>query len=429
MRNPFACNSAEHMVSRRQVLGGLAAATAGALALPAALQRAMAEDLKAKRKQVLFIWIDGGISQLESWDPKPNTQFGGPFRTIPTSVPGVHISELLEKTAKQMHHLAVVRSMFTQDNAHSSAVARIQRGDPKNRGVPYPYIGSAVAKFIGPGDSKLPPYIWIKPLSGGFRAEDAGFLGAQYGCLALGDGRPPENLLRHPSVSADVDAARNELRRKANDRFAANRRKQDNDANAYAYDMAAKLMVRQDLFDESAYPARDVERYGRHALGRHLLQARRLLEAGVTFVKVNSFHWDTHGDNFNLHQHLVPRFDQPFAALIEDLAASGRLDHTLVVAMSEFGRTPRINGHVGRDHWPEAWSVAMAGCGLKRGAVIGKTDDKGVFVTDRAADVGHLFHTWFKALGIDPAKHEYDNAGQPLPLANEDCEPIKEIMA
>src|SRR4051812_25585274 len=102
MRNPFACNSAEHLISRRQVLGGLAAATAGALALPAGLQRAMAEELKAKRKQVLFIWIDGGLSHLESWDPKPNSQFGGPFRTIPTSVPGVHISALMEKTAKQM---------------------------------------------------------------------------------------------------------------------------------------------------------------------------------------------------------------------------------------------------------------------------------------------------------------------------------------
>src|SRR4051812_25888994 len=181
--NPL-CKPWEHSLSRRQLLGAAAGAV-GTLGLGNLLHPAAGEELKKKNKQVLFIWIDGGMSQLESWDPKPNSQFGGPFRTIPTSVPGVHLSELMEKTAKQMHHLAVIRSMFTQDNAHSSAVARIQRGDPKNRGVPYPYIGSAVAKWIGPGDSKLPPYIWIKPLSGGFRAEDAGFLGAQYGCLAL----------------------------------------------------------------------------------------------------------------------------------------------------------------------------------------------------------------------------------------------------
>src|SRR4051812_16032543 len=249
MNHRYACNSSDHTLSRRQVLGGIAGAAAGAFGLGGGLSHALAEQIKQQRKQVLFIWIDGGMSQLESWDPKPNSQFGGPFRTIPTSVPGVHLSELMEKTAKQMHHLAVIRSMFTQDNAHSSAVARIQRGDPKNRGVPYPYFGSAVAKFIGPGDSKLPPYIWIKPQSGGFRAEDAGFLGAQYGCPALGDGKPPQKLLRTPSITPDVDAARNELRKKANDRFAANRRKQDNDANSYSYDMAAQLMVRQDLFD------------------------------------------------------------------------------------------------------------------------------------------------------------------------------------
>jgi hypothetical protein len=406
------------------VLGGLAGAAMGSMLTPA-----LAETLQQRRKQVIFIWLDGGMSQLESWDPKPGAQFGGPFKTIPTSVPGVHVSELLEKTAKQMHHLAVVRSVSTKDNSHSAGVGRIQRGDPKNRGVVYPYLGSAVAKLLGPGDSSLPPYVWIKPGSGGFKSEDAGFLGAKYGCLALGDGKPPENLLRDPSVTAEVDAARNELRIKANERFIRNHRRVENDANTYVYQVAAQLMARSDLFDESYYTPRDLDRYGRHDLGRHLLQARRMNEAGVTFVKVNSYHWDTHGDNFNLHQCLVPRFDQPFAALIEDLAASGRLDHTLVIAMSEFGRTPRINGHAGRDHWPEAWSVAMAGCGIARGAVVGKTNDKGTFVVDQGHDVGDLFHTWFKALGIDPDKTEYDNNGQPLPIAHEECAPIKQLFA
>ena len=154
-----------------------------------------------------------------------------------------------------------------------------------------------------------------------------------------------------------------------------------------------------------------------------------MIEAGVTFVKVTSYHWDTHGDNFNLHQGLVPQFDKPFAALIEDLAASGQLENTLVVAMSEFGRTPRINGHVGRDHWPEAWSVVMAGCGLRKGAVVGKTNDKGTFITGDEYDVGHLFHTWFRALGLDAESLEYDNGGQPLPVANEDTHPIKELLA
>src|SRR4051812_36558473 len=133
MNHPHACQSPDHLISRRRVLGALAGvAGAATLGFPSAF----AQELKQKRKQVLFIWIDGGISQLESWDPKPNTQFGGPFRSIPTSVPGIHVSELLENSAKQMHHLALVRGMCTQDDSHSSGVARIQRGDPKNRGVP-----------------------------------------------------------------------------------------------------------------------------------------------------------------------------------------------------------------------------------------------------------------------------------------------------
>jgi hypothetical protein len=172
MRHPHACHSREHLLSRRQILG---AGAAGALSF---LSPALAAEVQRKRKQVIFIWLDGGISQLESWDPKPNTQFGGPFRTIPTSVPGVHFSELLPHTAKQMHRLSVVRGMHTQDDAHSSGVERIERGDPKNRGAAYPYFGSAVAEFLGPGPSKLPPYVWIKPYNGGFKYNHAGFLGA-----------------------------------------------------------------------------------------------------------------------------------------------------------------------------------------------------------------------------------------------------------
>jgi uncharacterized protein (DUF1501 family) len=174
---------------------------------------------------------------------------------------------------------------------------------------------------------------------------------------------------------------------------------------------------------------RDAERYGTHPLGRHLLQARRLLEAGVQFVKVTSYHWDTHGDNFNMHQALVPQIDRPFAAILDDLHDRGMLDNVLVVLMSEFGRTPKINQRLGRDHWPEAWSLALAGCGIKRGVVTGKTTANGAFVDGSGYDVGHLFHTIFRAIGIDPAKTEYDNQGQPLPIAHDDCSPIREILA
>jgi len=418
------CTPTEHQLSRRQFLGA-----GGGLALAGISMPAFAEQLRKERKQVLFVWLDGGMSQLESWDPKPNTRFGGPFRSIPTSVPGVHVSELVPHSAKIMHRLAIVRSVSTQDNSHSAGVERIQRGDPKNRGVVYPYFGSAVAKWIGPGDSGLPPYVWVKPLSGGFMPKDAGFLGPKYGALALGDGKPPENLIRPESLSAADDAERNELRKLADKQYSSQRRSESTEANTYAFEMAEQLQKKMELFDAKKVSEKDKERYGTHDLGRHMLQARRLLEAGVTFVKVTSYGWDTHGDHFNGSLSLVPKFDKPFAAIIEDLHDSGMLSNVLVIAMAEFGRTPRINGHLGRDHWPEAWSIAMAGRGIKPGVVEGKTNADGTEVATQPHDIGHLFHTWWRALGIDPAHTKYRNAGQPLPIAHEDMQPVKEVLA
>jgi hypothetical protein len=426
------CRPWEHRVSRRRVLGSLAAGVLAGGGAGAALSahRAMADGVAPRNdKQTLLIWLDGGMSQLESWDPKPNTEFGGPFRAIDTSVPGVRVSELLRHTARQMHHLALLRSVSTQDNSHSAGVARINRGDPKNRGVEYPYLGSAVAKLLGPTSSGMPPYVWIKPYGGGFKAADAGFLGAKYGALALGDGKPPENLLPAPSVRTDELELRDELRARFNRRYAAGRPARNVEADSHVYDLARTLMKRADLFDDSTFSDRDRERYGTHELGRHLLLARRTLEAGVRFVKVNSYHWDSHGDNFNACDSLIPQFDRPFAALIEDLHERGMLDNVLVIVMSEFGRTPKINSHVGRDHWPEAWSIAMAGTGLRRGVVVGKTNDEGTFVDGKSHDIGDLFHTWFRALGVPPERMEYDNQGQPLPVAHEGCAVIGELLA
>jgi len=418
------CRPGEHGLSRRAWLGCAAAGGVGALFNPA-----MGEEAKKKGKQVLFIWLDGGMSQLESWDPKPNTEFGGPFRAIPTSVPGIHVSELLPMTARRMHHLAIIRSVCTKDNSHSAGVARVQRGDPKNRGVDYPFLGSAVAKLVGPGRSGLPPYMWVKPGSSGFITSEAGFLGPQYGALALGDGKPPDGLLRPESITEAEDVERRRLRALADRRYAKGRPSEATDAHAHVFDTAEKLQRHRALFDFSTFASKEKERYGPCELGRHLLMARRLLEAGVTFVKVTSYGWDTHGDNFNGHLSLVGKFDRAFSALIDDLHARAMLDDVLVIVMSEFGRTPRINGHLGRDHWPEAWSLAMAGAGLKKGVVSGKTNAKGTWVDGPEHDVGNLFHTWFAALGIDAKEASYDNGGQPLPVAHDDCHAVKDVLA
>lgn len=421
------CRHPIHAYSRRQMLGLMGGAACGGMG--ALLQPAIAAEMKQKQKQVLLIWLDGGLSQLESWDPKPETPFGGPFRSIPTSVPGVHFSELMPGAAARAHKLAIVRTMSTKDNTHSLGVPRMLRGDPKNRGVDYPYLGSALSKLLPNPENGLPPYIFIKPGRGGYLWQHAGFLGSKYGALALGDGKPPIHIHRPEGLTEQRDLDRNQLREKANARYRQGRVTSEIDAYETSFAMAQQLIRKKDVFDSGQFSAKDVERYGAHPLGRHLLQARRLLEEGVLCVNVTSFHWDTHADNFNMHLALVPQIDKPFSALIDDLEERGMLENVLVVLMSEFGRTPKINQRIGRDHWPEAWSLALCGAGIRPGVVVGKTSADGAWCDDSAYDVGHLFHTIFRAVGVDPRKTEYSNQGQPLPIANEECSAIDALLA
>lgn len=426
MHHPFACGSDQHRWTRRGVLQALLGATVAGAGWTAQSRLALAA--KKRRKQVLFIWLDGAMSQFESWDPKPGTRFGGPFKSIPTRVPGVHLSELMPRMAERIHHFSIVRSMHTKYEDHSKGVIPIQQGDPKNRGVTYPLLGSAVARLYGTENDELPAYIHIKPGSGGFMYQDAGFLGAKYGALALGDGKAPANL-QSLETSPDRAAARDELRSRINKRFEQARNRELSDAYNQTHRVAQQMARHARLFDPARLKPKDIERYGSSEFGRHLLQARGLIEAGVTFVKVTMYHWDTHGDNFNCHQDGVAQVDTALGALLDDLIDRGLYEETLVIVMSEFGRTPKINARVGRDHWPECWSVALGGGGIRPGIVVGKTNDLGTFNAHEEYDVGHLFHTYFRVLGIDPAKTEYDNGGQPLPIAHDDHGPIKELFA
>lgn len=427
MKHPHACRGAAHHLSRRQVLGGFLGA-AGAASLGGLLHPATAGQLAEKDKQVLFVWLDGGLSQLESWDPKPGTQFGGPFRAIPTAVPGLHISELLPEMAKRADRLAIIRNLHTRFEDHSRAVDPIQRGDPKERGVDYPFFGGAIARLLGSGASGMPPYLHVKPGSGGFQYKDGGFLGARYGALALGDGKPPALLNRPEGLAEDVAQARDQLRRRADARFRQQRRSELPEAYAASYDLAQQLMRHAELFAPHRLTQEDLARYGDIEFGRHMLLARHLLEAGTRFVKVTMYYWDTHGDNFNCHLDLVTQLDLALSAMLDDLSDRGMLDHVLVIVLSEFGRTPRVNARVGRDHWPEAWSTCIAGCGIRGGTVVGRTNDKGTWVEGDAYDIGHLFHTYFRALGIDPHTTAYDNGGQPLPIAHDDCHAIEDVL-
>ncbi len=218
------------------------------------------------------------------------------------------------------------------------------------------------------------------------------------------------------------------MRRAANERFLSRRRTAMTDAYTYSYEQAQQLMAQKDIFDVTKESEADQARYGKSDLGRHCLLARRLLENGITYVQVSHSNYDSHNENFIFHNEQIGEFDRPFATIVSDLADRGLLESTLIVVLSEFGRTPNINHLSGRDHWGKAWSVLLGGARIIPGAVIGKTGPNGTEVTDRQVDHGHLFHTYLQAVGVDTSK-SFDIGGRPIPIADPAASGIKELLA
>lgn len=424
MRATYSCNAAEHTLNRRAFLGATSA-----LGLAGFASASASKALQKSQKRVCVIFLHGGSSQLETWDPKPHTDTGGPFRAIPTSVPGTHISELLPLTAKQAHRLAIVRSVNTKENSHGPGGIIMLTGRRPDPAIQYPHLGAVAAKLLGSESDSLPGHIAILPSGeGGFSKSDSAFLGPKFASIQLGDGKPPANLIRPANLTEQADQQREALRKKLTDRFAKSRRSAATEAYSESFDQADQIFRQASLFDVTKEPAKVAERYGKHDFARHLLLARRLLEAGVTYVKVSHSNYDTHHENFDYHIEQMSEFDRPFTAFLDDLSERGMLESTLVVVMAEFGRTPKINDRYGRDHWGTAWSVALAGCGIKGGALVGKTNANGTAVADREVGGAHLFHTYLRAVGLDPAKNFYPNE-RPVPLADPEAAAIDEILA
>lgn len=435
MKQNYACGSPEHLISRRALLGGLALGTAGAslcMGRFIAGTPAIADQLKSRRKRILNVFLHGGVSQLETWDPKPNTDTGGPFRAIPTSVPGVHVCELLPHTARQMHRLSIIRSLDTKNGDHGRGVVEMTTGRKEMRGTDYPHLGAVTAKALTPSGFTLPGHVLIRSSPGKRNVESeshkAAYLGPQFSNVIMYDGKPPRFTDRPESVTSDSDARRNAFRERSNERFAGRRRTADTDAYTFSFQQARDLLEQRQVFDASRESAADQERYGTSEFGKHCLLARRLLEHGVPYVQVNHADYDTHHENFDFHIEQLGEFDLPFATLVGDLADRGLLEDTLICVMSEFGRTPKINARYGRDHWGTAWSVVMGGTGIQPGAVIGKTNDNGTAVVDRALDHGHVFHTLLRAVGVD-SKSDFDVGGRKFPIADPAKDAIRELLA
>lgn len=387
----------------------------------------VAETTAGPRRQLLVLFLSGGASQLETFDPKPGAKTGGPFRSIATSIPGTHVGELLPHTARNLHRLAVIRSVNSALPDHDKAHYALQAG----RMVPgYPVLGSAVAKLSErPGDV-LPGYVSLRRDHPKAYTDvgDAGFLGPKYEAVKVINYRAPEHLIAPAGLDPQTIAAREAVRNSADERFLRGRVRGPIDAYRTTYEQARALMARREIFDLEREAAEDRDRYGRHDFGQNCLLARRLLEAGVPCVRVVHFDWDAHQDNFYWHQIRCGEFDRTFVTLLDDLEQRGLLERTLVVVTGEMGRTPQINNLGGRDHWGRAWSMALAGCGVKPGVVHGRTNDVGTEVVDGEVKIGDLFHTYLRALRLDPhAKYVID--GQTNPVADPAGKAIEAVLA
>lgn len=427
----FGCGSSDHVLHRRQFLQGtLAGATA--LTLPGigiASDAPTGKELKQQNKRVLFIWLAGGSSQFETWDPKPGRPTGGPYRTIPTTIPGYHVCELMPKLAKVMKHIAVVRSLNTGITAHAPAADLISTGRPKEPVLKYPEIGVVLAKELAAAESNVPDYVSFFLATEGRRRPATGFLGGRHAPLLLEKGMRPENIDLPSGLDNDQHQQREHLRELLSSRFAKERAGGELvEGYNSAFAKVRGLMRCDHLFNLEKEPAKVRERYGNTEFGQQALIARRLLEAGVPMVKVARGFWDSHHDNFESHRELVPDFDHVLSTLILDLEERGLLESTLVIVLSEFGRTPKINPNVGRDHYAAAWSCAFAGCGIRGGTIHGKTDADGKTVAEGEANASDLAATIYQAVGLRPTKNYYVGP-RPVPLAKEDAKVIKSILS
>jgi Protein of unknown function (DUF1501) len=426
------CGSLDHAVSRRGFLGA-AAAGAAAFAdmtrLELLTSPALAGELKRQQKRVILLWLAGGASQLETWDPKPGAPTGGPFRSIRTAMPAVHISELMPKMAARMKHTLVIRSLNTKNGDHSAAAKLMMRGRRDEANLKFPDLGAVVAKEMGRADSRVPDYVTFYTQTEGrsMAPGEAGFLGSRYAPMELTTNNQPDNIKRLDGITELDHQQRADLRDQLSRQFGEGRTSPALGSHQEAYQRVRGLMTSDKLFDVTQEPAKIRDLYGRGQFAEQTLIARRLIEAGVPFVRVARAWWDSHGQNFETHQEMVPELDTVMAALVDDLRDRGMLEHTLVITLAEFGRTPAVNQSLGRDHFASAWSCSLTGCGIKPG-VYGKTDANGNKVVDGEVDAGKLFATIYSALGINPHKNYYLGS-RPIPLVEPGTEPIKEVLA
>ncbi len=438
-------------VSRRDALQlGLGTLLGGGLVTALRARGFAAEAVNkpaAKAKSCILIWMDGGPTHFETFDPKPGApeEYRGEFKAIPTAVPGVHFSEHMTRLAKGLDKFAIIRSIRHDQGNHGAGNHYMMTGAPPRIPVGcgafvsfHPSMGSVVA-HEKPPTAGLPGYFSLPSMT---RSGGPNFLGAKYAPFVVGEdpngrgfkvrdvalpeGLAGERFEDRAGVRNEVDTLKRFMDKAAGDPALAL-----DDHYKQAYDLMNSKEA-QAAFDIGREPVKVREQYGRNGFGQRLLLARRLVEAGVPFVTVNDGGWDHHTDIFDALRKRLPGWDQSVAALITDLEERGMLDSTLVIALGEFGRTPKISTlagsqKAGRDHWANAMSVLFAGGGTPGGTVIGATDKKGFAAIERVLAPENFVSTVYAKLGIDPGKILFNQQGRPSHLVS-DPTPIKELM-
>lgn len=398
-------------------------------------EAAAAQPLVAKAESLIHIFLPGGSSAQEMWDPKPLApiEYRGPVGSIETSIPGVRFSEYMKNTAKIADKITVVHSMTHGEAAHERGTHNMFTGYRPSPAIQYPAMGSVISHELG-SRNNLPPYVCIPNVPNEFAS--SGYLSTAHGPFSLGsdpankgfsvrdlnmaNGITPERFDRRRNILSTVD-----------DHFRTVEKSDAITAMDSFYQSAYALVSSKEAresFNLAAEPEKIRNEYGMNEAGQRMLMARRLVEGGVRFVSLTYGGWDMHSNIRSGIERQVPAFDQAYAALITDLDRRGMLDKTLVMVTTEFGRTPKINKDAGRDHWPRVFSVAFAGGGFKRGLVYGASDATGSEPDADPLTVENMAATVFHQLGVDPVKKLMAPGNRPIDIVR-GGQPVPELLA
>jgi len=419
------CTPQEHLSRRALLKGALATSTGAAVANWGGLfnSQTIAAEAAKKGKRCILLWMNGGASQIDTFDMKPGRPTAGPFREIKSKLPGYHVCEYLPKMAQLVDKLSIIRSMKTGSPDHPDGIYHMHTCYKQSERTPHPEIGAMIARYLGNADADLPTFVRMGPCGNA----GSGYLGPRYEPFSVGrDGKLP--YFTSPYLEAPREARRNDLLRFMEAERGKESMAEPLESHRVAKERSWRLLRAKSLFDTSKDWPSHKELYGDSDFGRGCFLARKLVESGVPFVEVGQDNYDSHADNFVCHKANMQLLDPAWSGLLIDLERTGQLDDTLVVWMGEVGRTPQINNRAGRDHFIKGWTIVLAGGGVKGGIVYGSTDKDGYDVADKPVSEGDLFSTIYTTLGMNPRVKHYIGT-RPVWATPEGSKPIAELLA